>query len=201
MKRLLVSTIVMTSALTACGGQNTIQQNLLAQQPAISAQSAQKNMFESYKGSFKSADKNDSFDKSGLSEMLMTVKGITGSTKYENKSSIVRYQLQLPGMDSSRHSLDVINGKVRFGKDGNLYFENAKTDFNTHKTEYTYFKIGNYKKFSSSVNDGAQVEYKTDKNVKFDYMSGGLNPMNHDRIRIVSKTVLKAQKKSFSDFI
>jgi hypothetical protein len=177
MKR-TISFLLFTFLLTGCGSNtSTLEIKPPDMAPGnnapVNAQAAT-NMMESFKA-YIQFNKPDILDKTGFAEVLMNVKSLMGK-QYTNKSSATRYYLNIQsgGMP--------VMGKIRLGKDGNLYFENSRYNTNTGKLSYEYFAIGNY--VQKNYTNGDNVDFKLNKGISLKMKWRGLNPMNHDEIHL-----------------
>lgn len=193
-KMLLVS--LFSAFLFSCNQNNTNLDNIKLEDENSNIQSTDKNFLESIEYYYSAP--TTVLDKTGLSEILVRVKSLTGSLKYDNGNSATRYMFF---KSDSSASYDFAPGRVRLGKDNKVYFENMNFNTTSNKSEYEYYELGTFDKSSLVMKSGSTLKLKTNDNVKFQFKGRGLNPMNHDEIHIKTSSVIKPVKKEFKDFL
>lgn len=180
--------ILMSSCASNDVAVQPLQENLSSE---VQSSSVDKNFLEKIEGYY-GAPTTSILDKTNLSELLVRVKSLTGSLKYDNVNSASKYTLYIKDEFVSA-------GKIRFGKDAKLYFE--EYHFSAGNSFYQYYEIGTYEKLKTGIKQGSDVNYKINSAFEMKYKGRGLNPMNHEEIHLLTSSNVKPVKKDLKDFL
>lgn len=193
MKKLLLVSLL-SSFLFSCSQNNSSLEALNQEEVSSTIQSKEvdKNFLESFEY-FYGAPDTYGLDKSGLSEVLLKVKSLTGSTKYDmvTANSTLRYTFY-----NDESSDDYKLGKIRLAKDNKLYLE-VRVDYNINE----YYELGSFEKSSLVTKNGSALKVKMNSNIKFKFEGQGLNPMAKPKFIIKTSSIIKPVKKLATDFL
>lgn len=192
-KFLLIS--LFSSFLFSCSQSNSSVDNLALDESnsTIQSKEAEKNFFESFEY-FYGAPDTYGLDSSGLSEVLLKVKSLTGGTKYDmvTANSTLRYTFY-----NDESSDEYKLGKIRLAKDNKLYLEAHTIDYKTNE----YYELGSFDKSSLVTKNGSALKVKMNSNIKFKFEGQGLNPMAKSKFIIKTSSIIKPVKKLATDFL